>query len=318
MGQLPMEVHLHTNNTCNLRCRHCYNGSGCGVEPQLLPISFVLECLKWFHEQYDVHFHLEGGEIFLREDLLATMNALPNEVLGRITITTNGTIAVNDPETLNMLRKLEVLRVSVEGHTNAQQQAVRRIDLDTVLKNAAAYRDAGVPVSLRVTLNSANYDGFAAETLPALYDRGFRQIQVYEFQRVGRGKHNCMLALEQGVDQFLTELASNADKIKRGLRVMFPIGRRAEVMAHKALLAQAGFAVTDIESESSISIHANGDVYLCPWEESADRCVMNILQTGLEGLDRKLDQMELVHTCDHCSALRVSSCKEVEQSCWSR
>lgn len=307
MNHLPMEVHLHTNNTCNLQCLHCYNGSGCRVVPEILPVPFVIDCLKWFHEHYDVHFHLEGGEIFLREDILTAMNELPDEVLGRITITTNGTIAVHTPGILNMLRKLEVLRVSVEGHTDAQQQAVRRINLDNVLKNASFYRDAGVPVSLRVTLNRTNYDGFVTKTLPTLFELGFRQIQVYEFQQVGRGEHNHTLALDHGISRFLTELALHPEQVTNSLRVMFPIGRRDELLEHNAALEQAGFTVSDVEPESSISIHANGDVYLCPWEDRPDRCVMNLLQTGLDGLDKKLEQMELVHTCGHCSALRVSN-----------
>lgn len=302
-----MEVHLHTNNTCNLQCLHCYNGSGCSVVPELLPIPFVLNCLKWFHEHYDVHFHLEGGEIFLRKDLLAAMNELPDSVLGRITITTNGTTVVHTPEILNMLRKLEVLRISVEGHTNAQQQAVRRINLDNVLKNAVFYRDAGIPVSLRVTLNRANYEGFITETLPALYEMRFPQIQVYEFQCVGRGEHNSTLALNQDIGGFLTELSSHPNQFRGRLYVMFPIGRRDIVMKHKPSLEKAGFTVSDIEPESSISIHANGDVYLCPWEDHPDRCVMNLLQTGLNGLEQKLEQVELIHTCGHCSALRISN-----------
>lgn len=306
MKCLPMEVHLHTNNTCTLQCLHCYNGSGCTVVPEILPVSFVLECLKWFYEHYDVHFHLEGGEIFLRQDLLSAMNGLPDEVLGRITLTTNGTIAMHTPEILDMLRKLDVLRVSVEGHTNAQQQAVRRIDLDNVVKLASFYMEEGVPVSLRVTLNRANYEGFVTETLPTLYELGFHHIQVYEFQRVGRGEHNRTLALDQGIGQFLTELASHPEQVKGSLRVMFPIGRRGVLLEHKMPLEQAGFTVSDVEPESSISIHANGDVYLCPWDDHPDHCVMNLLQTGLDGLDKKLEQMELVHTCGHCSALRIA------------
>ena len=171
----PIEVHLHTNYSCNLFCRHCYNNSGSCNKSTLSP-EFVLDLLEKLCGGYEAEIHLEGGEIFLLPELLAAMNDLPDEVLRCITITTNGTIRLTDPDILKMLSRIQALRVSVEGHTNEQQREIRNIDLTPVLENARFYKENKIPVWLRITLYKNNWEGFVTETLPALNAEGFENI----------------------------------------------------------------------------------------------------------------------------------------------
>ena len=57
-----IEVHLHTNYSCNLFCRHCYNNSG-SCNKSILSPELVLDLLEKLCAGYEAEIHLEGGEI---------------------------------------------------------------------------------------------------------------------------------------------------------------------------------------------------------------------------------------------------------------
>lgn len=299
-----LEVHLHTNRTCNLHCKHCYNDSGNGSQ-DVLPRELVMEIITAFCDRYDVEFHLEGGEIFMYPELLERMNALSDSVLQCITITTNGTFRLEHPNALSMLTRIGALRISVEGHTDSQQQAVRGIGLASVLDTAAYYQRLGVPMVWRVTLHSANYDRFVEETIPGLTAHGCRAIQVYEFQQVGRGLSGGWLALGESIGALLTALETRGAFSDVDVRMMFPRKRTPEILAHQEALNRKGFCVQTIAPERSISIHADGGVYRCPWDNDKNRCMFNIKELDLERALEQLERENLMHTCEHCSAIRI-------------
>lgn len=256
----PIEIHLHTNYSCNLFCKHCYNNSG-NCNKSKLPKEFVLSLIRKVCSRYNVEIHLEGGEIFLLPELLAVMNTLPDEVLKCITITTNGTICLTDPEVLEMLSRIGALRVSVEGHTNEHQRAIRNTDLTPVLDNACFYKENNIPVWLRVTLHKNNYEAFVKETLPALNSESFENIQVYEFQNVGRGNDNhADFEIGASIGHFLKSLEENHSLLKGNIRMLFPEKRISEILDKKDALLEKGYKVQVLEPRAGISIHADGQV----------------------------------------------------------
>lgn len=304
-----LEIHLHTNYSCNLNCEHCYNESGVNKKV-VLPDDFVLTLLQLFCERYQAEFHLEGGEIFLRPDLLSAMDALSDEVLQCITITTNGTIRQQDNKVLSMLRRIGTLRISVEGHTNEHQRTIRGIDIDRVLDNAKFYLDSGVPVWLRVTLNQMNQDGFVNLTLPTLQTSGFNNIQVYEFQRVGRGRRaGIQLALDGSLSKFLNQLCCYSDLIIGHIKFMFPHRRLQEIKAFENQLVDKQYRVRYLEPEAGISIHADGEVFKCAWDNDVIHSLGNIFHLGVEGLFSLLGNTDLMHDCEHCSAVCIEKPK---------
>lgn len=304
MFVLPSEIHLHTNTTCNLNCRHCYNNSGSMVG-HFLPVSLALDCVKEFS---DAEFHIEGGEIFLYREFLDRMNGLSEEMLRQITLTTNGTVRICDENLLSTLRRINMLRISVEGHTDEQQQAVRGIGLENILRNAEAYHDAGIPVALRLTLHSLNYNRFVVDTVASLCARGFQNLHVYEFQLVGRGTENDYLAVSHSISRLLNELCCYPELLPKEFRAMFPKKRYNEILEYQDRLEKAGFAVEVLPPESGISIHANGDMFLCPWDNETTHCIGNILEMGIANARNMLYKMELSHKCEYCSSIRIVKC----------
>lgn len=301
--QPQFEVHLHTNYSCNLHCAHCYNDSG-RENQDMLPQELVMEVITAFCAAYHAAFHLEGGEIFMRPELLERMDALPDGVLRRITITTNGTFRLENPKILSMLTRIGALRVSIEGHTDGQQRAVRGIRLAPILDTAFYYQRLGVPVVFRVTLNSANYDRFVDETIPGLMERGCKTLQVYEMQPVGRGlSDGGRLALGESIEELLTALEARGAFSDGTVKFMFPRRRVAEIYAHAEALRRGGFTVQTVTPENSVSIHADGGVYVCPWDNDKSHSLFNI--KDVKNVRERLDQADLTHTCEHCSAVRI-------------
>ena len=305
-----IEVHLHTNDNCNLKCIHCYNKSGEGSAYNIPEIGSLLELIQYFCTAYEAEIHLEGGEIFLRPELLHRMSSLPQETLQCITITTNGTIRIDEPKIIDMLCKINALRISVEGHTDEQQRIVRGIDLEKVVECALFYKEKGIPVWLRLTMTCQNCEHLLDETLPYYMDKGFRNFQVYEFQAVGRGEMNRSLLTVKD-DMFVSFL----DKLTawKGLfmekdfhlRFMFPSTRCETVRSYKEQLELNRLKVSDIPAEDGVSIHADGSVYLCAWDNEVSHCVLNAYKEDLKHMVTKLEKMSLKHSCNHCSAVRI-------------
>ena len=300
-----LEIHLHTNYSCNLNCVHCYNESGINRDT-ILPKEFIITLFKMFYNYYQPEIHLEGGEIFLRPDFLAMMNELPDEVLKCITITTNGTICLKEEKILSMLRRSGALRISVEGNTNEQQRAVRGVDIDKVLTNAKFYLESGVPVWLRVTLNKINYEGFVNFVLPALQNMGFFKIQVYEFQKVGRGSGNgTKLALEGSISDMLNDLITYSDSLVGNIKLAFPRRRIKEIKKYELELNKRGYQVHYLEAGDGISIHADGEIFLCAWDNDNSHSLGNILKMETGEFFDLLNKTNLTHDCEYCSAVCI-------------
>lgn len=305
MTKRPLELHLHTNNDCNLHCRHCYNRSGEAVSCQSPPVEAILQTLRYFDDTYETEVHLEGGEIFLRPELLSRMGTLPETLLAKITITTNGTIRQDDPAILTMLKKLHLLRISVEGHTEEQQMLIRGISLEPVLENAAFYQASGIPVCLRLTLHRLNYSGFASQTIPSLAARGFSRFQVYEFQSVGRGTDvQSELTLNFPLYELWTELSEHGLPDGTRFDLMLPARRAAEIQQAALELEKQNFVCNALLPENSLSIHADGEVFLCAWDNHPEHQLFNWYQQASSRA--LLQSIPLTHTCTHCSAFRVS------------
>lgn len=303
-----LEVHLHTNTNCNLFCLHCYNNSG-KKDKSIIHYypsdKDILDTIRYICDNYDAEIHLEGGEVFLRRDLLRKMDLLPDTCLKTITITTNGTIFSDDPYIIHMLKNIAALRVSVESADIQQHELIRGFSLEKTLKIAEMYQQAGIPLWIRVTLNKLNYHCFLQQHIIKLSERGFNKFQVYEFQNVGRGSNNQkILAVDSSLYELIDELC---DTSLNGivLKLMFAKGRIPEILSSQKRLEEHGYHVQLIPPEEGISIHANGDVFRCAWDNEP----ANILCNWYSQTDSKevVSSNSLYHICNHCSAIRILS-----------
>lgn len=291
------DVHIHTNTDCNLQCRHCYNNSGIGPSI-LLQQDKLVELLNLLG--HDSKIHMEGGEIMLHTSVLSVLCHLPGDILSNITITTNGTILLENPDIIQALQGIEHFRVSIEGHSQNIHGLIRNSVLEQVLYNAACYQKQGLPVVLRITLHQGNRDTLFREGIPALVDQGFRHFQIYELQRSGRG-FTSQLAVDEDFGHILEDYAQMDGCMD--VKLMLSERRQKEVLEKESILLQHGVEITFLKPENSLSISADGGISVCPWLE--ENTLGNVNTMTRHELLELLNQDIFIHTCGFCSKIML-------------
>lgn len=269
--------------------------------PRFLPANVELNLIRFLCQNFVADIHLEGGEIFLYKESIATLAHCNSEELKCITITTNGSILIEDEVILKVLRNIALLRVSVEGHTNSLNKAVRGISVEKVLQNAQFYKDSGVEIAVRLTLNALNVNVMISEVIPALTEQGFDRIEIYEHQPIGRGM-TSNLDIRGNLHPFFEELARS--EISAKMKIMLPRRRGQEIRCFEEMLTAHGATVKSIEPVLNLSIGADGSVYACPWDTASPPLMY--LDNDRNNFIDAINAIPLTHSCDFCSAYLIS------------
>jgi len=293
----PIDVHVHTNTQCNLKCVHCYEEFDETKGKMSITDAFEVSLVKYLCKNYDADIHLEGGELFLEERLIAALSILPVETLRKITVTSNGTIRLHTEAALQALRSIGCLRISVEGHTEDLHRSIRGYSLMPILDNAIFYKNQGIPMVMRITLNSLNAKGLFSETIPALESIGFNKFQIYEIQPVGRAK-NSNYCLAGSLDDFFNDWLKNP--AKSNVKVSLPNKRAGEVQRLASKLEQAGITAKNAGNAASISVGVDGSIRLCAWD-MISKPLAFINEANLYELDNIIYSQNVPHICGYCS-----------------
>jgi len=294
----PIDVHIHTNTQCNLRCIHCYEDSDKTIKMKISN-KFELQLVEYLCGNYAADIHLEGGEVFLEEELIKTLGNLSNENLKSITITTNGLKRTHDQKTLRVLSSISCLRISVEGHTDSLHRAVRKCALQSILDNARYYKGLGVRVVLRITLNRLNMNTIFAETIPALEKLGFDEFQIYELQPVGRAK-TANIYIETPLTAFYEDWLEHPSNTK--IKVSLPERRINETVEYIARLHKINVVEHYVDDNASISIGVDGFVRICPWDLHS-KPLIQITEKNIANLEGVIKFQHTPHECEHCTRI---------------
>jgi len=291
------DIHIHTNNDCNLACKHCYNNSGARTVVRI-DLESLYRYLMLFSKNYICDIHLEGGELFLYPEVFEVLDQLDESVLKSITITTNGTVFMKDSRVLNVLRKIGALRISIEGHTQSIHEKVRNSSLEEILSNAGIYQNQGANVVIRVTLNKYNEQTLFREGIRFLADKGFKKIQVYEFQAVGRGQ-----AHDLKIKSCFQEIFNRFVAIKEPVWIQMMLAERWIPEVSKFNWENKGVTVKYSSERNGLAIKANGNVTICPWDEES--IIANFSKMTDSEILSFLSANCFVHNCLFCSKVTL-------------
>ena len=110
------ELWLHTNNSCNLTCRHCLVSSGPDGDPGL-PTAALLDVLAQARALGARRFYFTGGEPVIRKDITELCRFVLDDPEAELAILTNGIMLKG--ERLEALAALDHerlrLQVSIDG-----------------------------------------------------------------------------------------------------------------------------------------------------------------------------------------------------------
>lgn len=293
-----IDVHIHTNTNCNLKCRHCYvDANSCKTET--INGEFLIKLITYLCDNFDTDIHLEGGEIFLEEHLICSLLKLSDPAKKTITITSNGLIRTEYEDTLEALRSVSCLRISVEGHTEYMHRKIRNCSLRTVLDNAAYYKKHGINVVLRMTLNAFNVGSIFSGVIPSLKKEGFDNFQLYEMQPVGRG-NGSDLCIEGTLEFLYNDWVSHPTHVNTSISL--PGRRIEEVKRYSSDLKRIGVRIERVGNAASISISPSREIKICPWDMTSAQGMI-IDENNFETVVDIIKGQTVPHRCDFCSKI---------------
>lgn len=309
MGSKPkLNVHIFVTPVCNLSCKHCYYCSWPidQTPDKLISISEICSIIINLSQDYDPDFEIEGGELFLREDIRELFENIPVKYLKNITITTNGTQVIKVSN--DRLIQLNDIRISVEGHTDELQHEIRGISLDPIWKTCLTLKASQIPFTLRITLHKKNIRYFK-EMVDFFIAHGYSSFSFFEFQSVGRGKlYYPEYGLSTADIEFLLETLRYCPDLHKisSFKFSFNSSRINLVNKYHDQLINSGYDVINVSNVPSLTINFDGSIGICPWNVGQERIGLFTkdldLNTFVKG---RINCRDLFHKCKNCSAIRI-------------
>jgi len=186
-------IQWHLSEKCNLHCRHCYQTGTGNTE---LPLSEIKEIIgeiagtlsvwkKLYGVSFSPSFNITGGEPLLRRDLFDILSDITEHGFDTYLLT-NGTLI--DKKKAGELNALGVkgVQVSIEG-TEATHESIRgKGSYYASINGVRSLLDAGLKVTLNVTLSALNADDFMA-LIGLSSDLGVHRLGFSRLVPSGRG-----------------------------------------------------------------------------------------------------------------------------------
>ena len=144
-GRMPIVVRWQTTNRCTARCRYCEIWKSPGDE---LSFDEARRMLREFHALGTRRLCLSGGEPLLREDI-DELIAFCTRLGLSLELNTNGVLL---REHLGSLRRLALVKVSLDGPPGIHDEIRGCRIHDVIVDNLEACRVAGVRFSFTTTL----------------------------------------------------------------------------------------------------------------------------------------------------------------------
>ena len=151
-------VRLAVTDRCNLRCQYCMPAHGIDIVPrkELLTYKEMYRVIRVLTELGVNKIRLTGGEPFVRKDFIGFLEMLSfNDLLEDINITTNGALISNHIETLEKLKKVKNINLSIDSlQAEKFNEITRRNAFDEVFKTMETLEKSSLHLKLNVVVQS--------------------------------------------------------------------------------------------------------------------------------------------------------------------
>ena len=296
------ELWIYVNRRCNLACAHCFVGDMSPTNPQL-STDALRAVIDEAHALGADRFYFTGGEPFLRKDMPSLLGHVTQTlgadavVLTNATTLTSGVIAKLEP----VFGEKLAFQISLEAPDAAGNDAIRGDGaFARATEGLQRLIDAKQQPVVSTVLTGAN--AARITEMPAfLAALGVRHFHVHWLYTEGRSRAgdgalppaevaNVMRALRAACEAHRVVL-DNVESLRA--RVLSRRGRKSD-------LCNACY--------ESLSVDANGDVYVCaPATGSADFRLGSLRDDDLETIWRTSRRAAEIR---RCSVTSFSACTE--------
>ena len=187
----PRKVDIAITGRCNLRCKYCFYAD----EMTALADLPTERWLAFFAELGDLAVQrvtLTGGEVFTRPDLFELIDGVIANRM-RYSLLSNGTLITEEVlaqfETGKRRLRLDSIQVSIDGSRAEIHDRSRPKSFERALRGLRLLKEAGFPVTVRVTINTHNVDDLPNVARLLLEDVGLPSFSTNEAFPMGAG--NC-------------------------------------------------------------------------------------------------------------------------------
>lgn len=154
---VPLSVEVQVSNTCNLRCKHCFQDD----YTKILDYKTVDQRLSLLAANKVFMLNLVGGEIFLHKDAIKIITRACDYYDFAVNIVTNATLITG--EVLNNLKKIKnkpAFLISLEGTGEVNDEIRGKGVFKKVEKVIKALKKEEFYVEISCTLSSFNYPNY--------------------------------------------------------------------------------------------------------------------------------------------------------------
>lgn len=215
----PKHVDIAITGKCNLACQYCFYADEM-VARSNLPTERWLAFFKELGELGVMTVTLTGGEVFTRPDLFELIDGLIANRM-RYSLLSNGTMITE--ETLKQFeigkrrQRLDSIQISVDGSSAEVHDLSRPKSFKRALRGLKLLKEAGYPVTVRVTVNRHNVDdleNIASLLLEEVGLSSFSTNEAYVCGATDRTEGNIILtsAQREKAMKVLTRLADQYDQ----------------------------------------------------------------------------------------------------------
>lgn len=290
-ADVHFKIQWHLTDRCNLSCRHCYQETEPGPEPETSDLLRVFEGIRHFFlflkqqaaSPPRFHVSVTGGEPLIRSDLLDLLDDLsPYRHLFGLSILTNGTLI--DASMARALRKRapDSVQISIEG-PEAIHDGIRGPGSYRKARQGAIHLiRQGVPVVFAVTVHRENQNSLGP-VLRLARRLGVRTVWADRLLPWGRAGQSDLCPLSAGELQALHRtMARHRQSLWNRL---YP---KTSLSMHRALqfLEGGGRPYRCRAGSGLLAIAPDGTVWPC---RRMPEALGNIHHTRLEDLYRHHD-----------------------------
>jgi SynChlorMet cassette radical SAM/SPASM protein ScmE len=191
LRRFPREMSLIITGRCNLKCRYCFYADEMAARNDL-PTERWLALFREIGALGVQRATLTGGEAFTRPDLFELIDGIIASKM-RYSMLTNGTLIT--PDTLKAFDvgkrrlRLDSIQVSIDGScAEIHDQSRPPESFDRAVRGLRLLKEAGFPVTVRVTVNRANLDDLPNIARLLLEDVGLRSFSTNEAEQMGSAR----------------------------------------------------------------------------------------------------------------------------------
>lgn len=296
MGGKKLNFNIFFTNSCNLKCRYCYEGE---KKEKIISQDILDQILDFIDAVSDddvITVTTHGGEPLLafKEIQYFVKNAKKRFSNVRFQMTTNATL-LDEPKIDFIEKNYHKISISIDGNQKAHDTNRMFLDgsgsYDTVVRNYEKIKKRNIELEARMTINPYNYM-YTFESVTHLIDIGFTKIMPIPDVFTKEWTEEMLQLFESELKKIVDYITQNKLQSKIDIGLIDTVKCKT-----KNSICDGGI--------TTFTIDTSGKLYPCILCNGNEKYCIGTVQ---EGIDK--EKLDAIHTFDQ---QRITVCEGCER-----